>query len=86
MSWQTVLKINLLYHEFILDYMEAHDFFFPAKNEPEIVEGIVRTFTDEEKNWIHNNGPEFTGIVHNGIADKIYNGITAHRKMQEDLQ
>ena len=86
MSWQDILKLDMLFFDFILDYMEAYDLTVNAKDEPAVVEGIVRKLTDDEKDFIIDNGPTFNGTVHNGVAEKINDGVNAHNKMQERLQ
>ena len=57
-----------------------------GKDEPEVVEGIARKLTDDEKKFIINNGPTFKGTIHNGVAKKIHDAVNAHNKMQEELQ
>ena len=86
MSWKGILKLDMVFFDFILDYMEAYDLTVNAKDEPEVVEGIVRQLTDDEKDFITDNGPTFIGIVHNGVQEKITDGINAHNKMQERLK
>jgi len=86
MSWKKILKLDMVFFDFILDYMDAYDLTVNAKDEPEVVEGIVRQLTDDEKDFITDNGPTFEGMVHNGVAKKITDGINAHNNMQERLQ
>ena len=88
MDWKDILKpmSDMQYFDFILDYMDAYELTVNGKDEPEVVEGIARKLTDDEKKFIINNGPTFKGTIHNGVAKKIHDAVNAHNKMQEELQ